>query len=165
MQIRSFVGLDVHKASISISVAEEGRGGAVRFIGVIPNTAEDVRKMAKRLAKHGELEFCYEASVCGYGIYRQLIALGHTCTDVAPPMIPRKPGVRIKTDRRDSEKLVILHRAGDLTAVWVPDSTQEALRDLERARVDASMHLMRGRQQLPALLLHHSMVISIQIDT
>ena len=87
MQIRSFVGLDVHKASISISVAAEGRGGAVRFIGVIPNTAEELRKMAKKLAKHGELEFCYEASGCGYGIYRQLMALGHRCTVVAPSLL------------------------------------------------------------------------------
>lgn len=155
MQIRSFVGLDVHKASISISVAEEGRGGAVRFIGVIPNTAEELRKMAKKLARHGELEFCYEASGCGYGIYRQLMALGHRCTVVAPSLIPRKPAERIKTDRRDSEKLAILHRAGDLTAVWVPDPTHEALRDLVRARVDASMHLMRARQQLLAFLLRH----------
>ena len=155
MQTRSFVGLDVHKASISISVAEEGRGGEVRFFGVIPNTPDDVAKMAKRLSKHGELEFCYEASGCGYGIYRQLVELGHRCTVVAPSLIPRKPGERIKTDRRDSEKLAVLHRAGDLTAVWVPDPTHEALRDLVRARVDASMHLMRARQQLLAFLLRH----------
>lgn len=94
MQIRSFVGLDVHKASISISVAEEGRGGAVRFIGVIPNTTEELRKMAKKLSTHGELEFCYEASGCGYGIYRQLMALGHRCTVVAPSLIPRKPATK-----------------------------------------------------------------------
>ena len=103
--IRSFVGMDVHKATISISVAEDGRSGPVRFLGVIPNTADEVAKMAKRLARHGELDFCYEASGCGYGIHRQLTALGHKCTVVAPSMIPRKPGERIKTDRRDSEKL------------------------------------------------------------
>jgi hypothetical protein len=80
---------------------------------------------------------------------------GHKCTVVAPSMIPRKPGERIKTDRRDSEKLAILHRSGDLTPVWVPDTTHEALRDLVRARVDASMHLMRTRQQLLAFLLRH----------
>jgi transposase len=154
-QIRSFVGMDVHKDTISISVAEDGRGGPVRFIGVIPNAADDVAKMAKRLSKHGELDFCYEASGCGYGIHRQLTALGHKCIVVAPSMIPRKPGERIKTDRRDSEKLAILHRSGDLTPVWVPDIKHEALRDLVRARVDASMHLMRARQQLLAFLLRH----------
>ena len=152
---RSFVGMDVHKATISISVAEDGRSGPVRFLGVIPNTPEAVHKMAKQLARHGELDFCYEASGCGYGIYRQLMGLGHKCIVAAPSMIPRKPGERIKTDRRDSEKLAILHRHGDLTPVWGPDTTHEALRDLVRARVDASMHLMRARQQLLAFLLRH----------
>jgi transposase len=147
--------MDVHKATISISIAEDGRSGPIRFLGVIPNTADEVAKLAKRLAKHGELDFCYEASGCGYGIHRQLTALGHKCMVVAPSMIPRKPGERIKTDRRDSEKLAILHRSGDLTPVWVPDTTHEALRDLVRARVDASMHLMRARQQLLAFLLRH----------
>ncbi len=154
-QTRSFVGMDVHKATISISVAEDGRAGPVRFLGVIPNTADEVAKMAKRLSKHGELDFCYEASCCGYVLHRQLIGLGHRCIVVAPSLIPRKAGERIKTDRRDSEKLAILHRSGDLTPVWVPDTTHEALRDLVRARVDASMHLMRARQQLLAFLLRH----------
>jgi transposase len=153
--VRSFIGLDVHKTTISISVAEDGRSGPVRFIGVIPNTPEAVSKMAKQLARHGELHFCYEAGGCGYGIYRQLTGLRHKCTVAAPSMIPCKPGARIKTDRRDSEKLAILHRSGDLTPVWVPDTTHEALRDLVRARVDASMHLMRARQQLLAFLLRH----------
>ena len=146
-QTRSFIGMDVHKETISISVAEDGRTRPVRFIDVIPNTEEDVAKMAKRLSKHGELDFCYEACGCGYGSHRQLTALRHRCSVVAPSLIPRKPGERIKTDRRDSEKLAILHRSGDLTPVWVPDTTHETLRDLVRARVDASMHLMRARQQ------------------
>lgn len=107
--IRSFVGMDVHKATISISVAEEGQNGQVRFLGAIPNTAEAVSKMVKQLGRHGELDFCYEASGCGYGIHRQLTGLGHRCTVAAPSMIPSKPGERIKTDRRDSEKLAILH--------------------------------------------------------
>jgi transposase len=152
---RLFVGMDVHKTTISISVAEDERSGPVRFIGVIPNTAEAVTKIAKQLARHGQLDFCYEAGGCGYGTHRQLTALGHKCTVAAPSMIPRKPGERIKTDRRDSEKLAILHRSGDLTPVWVPDTAHEALRDLVRARVDASMHLMRARQQLLAFLLRH----------
>jgi transposase len=160
MQTRSFIGLDVHKATISISIAEDGRNGPVRFLGVIPNTAEEVAKLAKRLARHGELDFCYEAGGCGYGIHRQLTSLGHRCTVVATSMIPRKPGERIKTDRRDSQKLAILQRSGDLTPVWVPDATHEALRDLVRARVDASMHLMRARQQLLAFLLRHGRTYS-----
>ena len=93
---RSFIGMDVHKATISISVAEDGRTGPVRFLGVIPNTEEDVAKMAKRLSRHGELDFCYEASGCGYGIHRQLTALGHRCSVVAPSLIPRKAGERIR---------------------------------------------------------------------
>src|SRR6516225_8047270 len=77
MQTRSFIGLDVHKATISISIAEDGRNGSVRFLGVIPNAPDDIAKMAKRLSRHGELDFCYEASGCGYGIHRQLTVLGH----------------------------------------------------------------------------------------
>ncbi len=100
-----YIGLDVHKASISVSVAEEGRDGEVRFIGAIANTSLDVAKLARRLAKEGHrLEFCYEAGPCGYGLYRQLTELGHGCTVVAPSLIPTRPGDRIKTDRRDSQK-------------------------------------------------------------
>ena len=102
MQKTLYVGLDVHKATLSITVAEEGRDGPVRFIGTIPNTPTDVAKLARRLGKEGDrLEFCYEAGGCGYGIYRQLTALGHGCTVAAPTLIARKPGDRIKTDRRD----------------------------------------------------------------
>ncbi len=120
--VRSFVGMDVHKATISISVAEDGRSGPVRFLGVTPNTPDDVTRMAKRLSKHGDFDFCYEASCCGYEIHRQLTALGHKCLVAAPSMIPRRSGERIKTDRRDSEKLAILHRSKDLTPVGVPDT-------------------------------------------
>jgi transposase len=156
MQRTLYVGLDVHKASISVSVAEEERGGEVRFIGAVPNTPTDVSKVAKRLSNDGHrLEFCYEAGGCGYGIYRQLIDLGHGCMVVAPSKIPRTPGDRVKTDRRDSQKLAILHRSGDLTRVWVPDAVHEAMRDLVRARLDATMQLMRARQQLLAFLLRH----------
>jgi transposase len=151
-----YIGLDVHKATLSVTVAEEGRDGAVRFLGTIPNTPMDVAKLAKRLGKDGyRLEFCYEAGGCGYGIYRQLTALGHGCMVVAPTLIARKPGDRIKTDRRDSERLAMQHRSGDLTAVWVPDEVHEAMRDLVRARIDAMMQLMRARQQLLAFLLRH----------
>jgi transposase len=151
-----YVGLDVHKVSISVTTAEEGRDGQVRFIGAIPNTPTDVAKLVRRLGKNDQrLEFCYEAGCCGYGIYRQIIELGHGCAVIAPSRIPQKPGDRIKTDRRDSQKLAILHRSGDLISVWVPDQIHEAMRDLARARVDAVMQRMRARQQLLAFLLRH----------
>lgn len=159
MQKTLYVGLDVHKASISVTVAEEGREGAVRFLGAIPNTPTDIAKLARRLAKNDErLEFCYEAGGCGYGIYRQLVDLGHGCTVAAPTLIARKPGERIKTDRRDSQKLALQHRAGDLTSVWVPDPVHEAIRDLVRARMDAVIQLMRARQQCLAFLLRHGRI-------
>ncbi len=107
------------------------------------------------MAAGKKLEFCYEAGCYGYGIYRQIVELGHGCTVVAPSMIPRKPGDRIKTDRRDAAKLAVQHRSGDLTPVSVPDEVHEAMRDLARARLDTVMQLMRGRQELLAFLLRH----------
>jgi transposase len=155
MQSIEYVGLDVHKATIAVSLAKDGRDGDVQFIGTIANTPLDVQKLVRKLAKNEQrLEFCYEAGCCGYGIYRQIVQLGQGCT-VAPSLIPRKPGDRIKTDRRDAAKLAVQHRAGDLTAVWVPDELHEAMRDLVRARIDAVMQLMRSRQQLLAFLLRH----------
>lgn len=151
-----YIGLDVHKESISISVAEDGRNGEVRYIGMIANNPTQIAKMAARLSdSDAVLHFCYEAGGCGYVIHRQLVALGHDCIVVAPSKIPRKPGDRIKTDRRDSQNLAILHRSGDLTSVWVPDETHEAMRDLVRARLDAVGQLMRARQQLLSFLLRH----------
>jgi transposase len=99
------------------------------------------------------LRFCYEAGPCGYGIYRHLVARGHDCIVVAPSLIPKRTGDRIKTDRRDAASLVRLHRAGELTAVWVPDPGYEAMRDLVRARLDAVHALRRARQQLSGFLL------------
>lgn len=154
-----YVGLDVHKDSISVTTADEGRDGDVRFIGAFPNTPADIAKMAKRLGKDGHrLDFCYEAGGCGYGIYRQLIDLGHGCLVAAPSLIARKPGDRIKNDRRDSQKLALQHRAGDLTPVWVPDPVHEAVRDLVRARMDAAAQLTRARQQCLAFLLRHGRI-------
>jgi len=156
MQKALYVGLDVHKATISVTAAEEGRDGDIRFIGPIPNTPTDIAKMAKRLSRKGHrLEFCYEAGCCGYVIFRQLKDLGHACTVVAPSKIPRRPGDRIKTDRRDSQKLAIMHRAGDLTPVWVPDEVHESIRDLVRVRLDALNQLRQSRSQLLAFLLRH----------
>ena len=154
-EFSKYVGLDVHKETIAVSVAE-ARGGEVRYLGKIANTPEAVTKLVRRLGKHGErLSFCYEAGPCGYGVYRQLQALRQECMVVAPSLIPRKPGERVKTDRRDSLGLARLHRAGELTAVWVPDAEHEALRDLVRAREDMK-HLQRqAKQRLLAFLLRH----------
>lgn len=151
-----YVGLDVHKETIAVSVAEEGRGGLVRYVGTIANRPDTIAAMADKLSHEAtSVNYCYEAGGCGYTIYRQLTELGYPCIVVAPTKIPKKPGDRIKTDRRDSEKLAVLHRYGELTPVWVPDETHEAMRDLVRARTDASIQLMRCRQQLLAFLLRH----------
>lgn len=154
-QFSKFVGMDVHKATIAVSVAE-ANGGEVRYLGEIANTAEAVTKLVKQLRKSdAQLSFCYEAGPCGYGIHRQLTDLGWDCQVVAPSLIPKKAGDRVKTDRRDSEMLARLHRAGELTAVWVPDDRQEALRDLTRAREDMK-HLQRqAKQRLLAFLLRY----------
>jgi len=154
-----FVGLDVHKSGISVATAEDGRQGEVRFVGEIPNDPKAIDRLVERLSHSGNpLEICYEAGPCGYGIYRQLASLGQACCVVAPSRIPVAPGDRVKTDRRDAQRLAVLHRSGDLTAVWVPDETHEAMRDLVRARIDAMQQLMRCRQQLLAFLLRHGRV-------
>ncbi|TQM92395.1 transposase [Roseinatronobacter monicus] len=133
-----FIGLDVHKATISAAVANGERGGEVRDWGKLPNRPDRVRKLAEQLAAKGQqLYFCYEAGPCGYGLYRQLVDLGHDCIVVAPSLIPVKSGDRVKTDRRDARMLAKLHRASELTAVWVPDVEHEAMRDLIRARATA----------------------------
>lgn len=150
-----FVGLDVHKDTIAVAVAESGQG-EVRYLGEITNTPEALVKLVRRLQSDcADLSFCYEAGGCGYGIYRQLCALGHACQVIAPTLIPKKAGDRIKTDRRDSVNLARLYRAGELTAVQVPDTAQEALRDLTRAREDIK-HMQRlAKQRLQAFLLRH----------
>ena len=138
MQDSTFIGLDVHKATISVAVAKGERGGEVRHWGTIAHRPDHVLKLVERLAGDGRwLHFCYEAGPCGYGLYRQLLELGHDCIVVAPSLIPVKAGDRVKTDRRDAVMLAKLHRAGELTAVWVPDAAHEAVRDLVRARATA----------------------------
>src|ERR1700739_580732 len=152
----TYVGLDVHKDTIAVALAEAGLRGEVREHGKIPNTPAALKALMTKLAagKNG-LRFCYEAGPCGYGIQRQLTSAGQQCAVVAPSLIPRKPGERIKTDRRDAINLAKLHRAGELTAVWVPDRAHEAIRDLVRARQAAVRSLRRARQQLSGFLLRH----------
>ena len=133
-----YVGLDVHKDTVAVALAEAGKRAEVREHGKIVNTPDALKTLCARLARNGaKLRFCYEAGPCGYGIQRQLSEAGHECVVVAPSLIPRKSGDRIKTDRRDAINLAKLHRAGELTSVWVPDPAHEAIRDLVRARLAA----------------------------
>lgn len=126
----TYIGLDVHKETISVALAAGGKRGDVHAFGQIVNTPTALARMLAKLSQPGRtLKFCYEAGPCGYGIQRQLSAAGHDCVVVAPSMIPRKPGDRIKTDRRDANNLARLHRAGELSAVWIPDTAHEAMRD------------------------------------
>ena len=151
-----YVGLDVHKNTIAVAVAEDGKRGEVREHGEIANTPTALTKLLGKLGGPGiELHICYEAGPCGYGIQRQVAAAHHSCVVVAPSLIPSRPGDRIKTDRRDAVKLARLHRAGELTPVWVPDSAHEAMRDLVRARLAAVRSLRHARQQLSGFLLRH----------
>ena len=153
-----YVGLDAHKDTIAVAVAVAGRQDPV-YRGEIRNQRRSLRQLIGRLSPHGELlSFCYEAGPCGYGIYREIVESGHTCAVVAPSLIPRKPGDRVKTDRRDAVALARLHRSGDLTPVWVPGEEQEAVRDLTRAREDMMAIQQKARQRLGAFLLRHERV-------
>ena len=150
----TYVGLDVHKDSIVVAVAVGGLRGEVREYGRIANTPTALDRLLRKLGGDGmTLRFCYEAGPCGYGIQRRLSTQGHECVVVAPSLIPKRAGDRVKTDRRDAASLAQLHRAGELTAVWVPDARHEAMRDLVRARLDAVHALRRARQQLSGFLL------------
>jgi transposase len=149
-----YVGLDVHAETIAVAVAEAR--DEVRAIGTIPNTPEAVRRLIKKLGAGGTpLRVCYEAGPTGYVLYWQLTALGVPCEVVAPTLVPVKAGDRVKTDRRDALKLARSYRAGDLTAVWVPDAAHEALRDLVRAREAAKADQLRARHRLGKFLLRH----------
>ena len=148
-----FVGMDVHKESIDITLAEQG--GEVRRLGQIGGDRAALRKMVRKLqSKGGERVFVYEAGPCGFWIYRELAAL-ECCMVVSPALIPKRAGDHVKTDRRDSERLASLARAGELQAIHVPDIRDEAIRDLVRARDDAVIAQRRVRQQLKALLLRN----------
>ena len=150
----AFVGFDTSKLRHAVAIAEGGRTGEVRFLGEIDNTDAAATKLVKKLsAQHGRLTFCYEAGPTGYGLHRLIEGLGHHCIVVAPSLIPKKPGERVKTNRRDAEALAKLLRAGELTAVWVPDARHEAMRDLVRAREAAVDDLKSKRQQVLSLLL------------
>jgi transposase len=151
-----FVGIDTAKARNAVAVAEGGRDGDLRYVGEIANTPDAVAKLIRKLSgRYETVHICYEAGPTGYGLYRQILALGHDCMVVAPSLIPRRPGDRVKTNRRDALSLARLLRAGELTAVWVPDETHEAVRDLVRTRAIAVEDYRRKRQHVTSFLLRH----------
>jgi len=150
-----YVGFDLDSERIAVAVAESG--GEVRSLGMIPYTADSVRRLMKKLGPASRLRVCYEAGPHGYGLYWELSKLGVHCDVVAPTLIPVKSGDRVKTNRRDAEKLARCYRSGDLTAVWVPDAQHEALRDLVRAREAAKKDQLRARHRLGKFLLRRGL--------
>jgi transposase len=150
-----YIGLDTDKKHIDVALAEGLPGGEVRYWGKIANEGSAVSRLVKRLQAGGrQLEVCYEAGPCGYGLYRLLNGKpGVRCRVVAPSLTPRRPGDRVKTNRRDAVMLAGLLRAEELTAVWVPDATHEAMRDLVRARGAGVADLVRCRQRIAGFLL------------
>src|SRR3954471_2010270 len=154
-----YVGLDTSKLKISVALAAAGRDGEVRFFGDIDSAPEAVERLVRKLEKRPRrLCFVYEAGRTGYGLQRRITALGHDCAVVAPSLIPKRPGERVKTNRRDALTLAKLHRAGELTPVWVPDPEHEAIRELVRAREGAMEDLRAKRQHLQSFLLRHGRV-------
>lgn len=155
----AYVGLDVSKDSISVSVAEDGRDGEVRDWGSAPSARGSVDRLLDKLTKRFErVEICYETGPTGYGLFRQIEAFGFCCRVVAPSLTPIRVGERIKTDRRDATRLARLFRAGELTSVWVQDEVHEAMRDLVRTRESAASDQRHKRQQISAFLLRHGRV-------
>jgi transposase len=149
-----FIGIDTAKLRNAVAVAEVGRKGEVRYLGEVDTSEATTRKMVAGLtAKYRRLTFCYEAGPTGYGLQRLIESLGHTCLVLAPSLIPKKAGDRVKTNRRDAEGLARLLRAGELTSVWVPDARHEAMRELTRARDTCRQDLTRKRQQVSSMLL------------
>ena len=154
-----FVGLDTHKEHTEVVYTGDSRGSELVHAGKIQTTKQGLVKQARKLQSKypkATLHFVYEAGPCGYWIYRLLTSLGHPCYIVAPSLIPKKPGDKVKTDKRDAEKLTRLLKSGDLDPIYVPEPEDEAMRDLSRARERAMQDLNDARYQLKALLLRNN---------
>ncbi len=148
------IGLDVHKETIAVAIASPERGSEIRFWGNIPNTPSSVDRFLNKAGKNSSMMLvCYEAGPCGYPLYRQLANRGIECVIVAPSRLPKSPTNRIKNDHRDAVSLARLLRAGDLTPIWVPDETHEAMRDLVRARSASKKDTKIARQRIHSMLL------------
>jgi transposase len=157
----AFVAFDTAKLKHAVAIAEGDRGGEIRFLGEVENHPGPIGKLIKKLAgRYRKLHVCFEAGPTGYGLHRQIQGLGHDCLVVAPALIPRRSGERVKTNRRDAITLARLFRAGELTGIWVPDDLHEAVRDLVRARQAAAEDVRRKRQQLLSFLLRHGRIFT-----
>jgi transposase len=158
-KIIHFIGLDVHKESVAVSIAPSD-STEVRFYGSIGGLLQDMDRLIKKLAAAqpgAELRFCYEAGPTGYPLCRHLRGRGFSCQVVAPSLIPKKPGDRVKTNRRDSDQLARLLRAGELSGIYVPEPADEAIRDLVRGRETARVDQLKARQRLKGFLLRHGL--------
>ena len=155
-QVR-YIGLDVHKETVTMAVAEAD-GSAPATLGTIAHDVPRIIKRMRQMGKGAQLKICYEAGCTGFGLCRALREAGYDCIVVAPSLVPKQPGVHMKTDRRDAERLARFLRSGDLTAVFVPDAACEAVRDLERSRYDAKKAEVAARNQLLKFLLRHGRV-------
>jgi transposase len=155
----AYVGIDVAKLRNAVAIAESGRDGEIRYLGEFDASPESMKRLVRRLAaKHGQIHFCYEAGPTGYGLHRLITEMGHPCIVVAPSLIPRKASDRIKTNRRDAISLARLLRAGELTAVWVPNPAHEAMRNLVRSRTALVENIRAQKQQVSGFMLRHSRI-------
>jgi len=154
-----FIGLDTHKEFLEVAYIEDNRGAKPIHFGRISSAKLAIKKLIRQFESkypHATMHFVYEAGPCGYWIYRLITSLGHCCYVVAPSLIPKKPGERVKTDKRDALKLAKLLKSEDLTPIYVPEPEDEAIRDLSRAREIAMKDLKDAKYQLKALLLRNN---------
>jgi len=160
-----FIGMDTHKSFIEVAYIEDVRGVKPIHLGKIPSTKQAVKKLVRQFESkypQATLHFTYEAGPCGYWTYRLITSLGHCCYVIAPSLIPKKPGDKIKTDKRDAMNLAKLLKSEDLTAIYVPEPEDEAVRDLSRARETGMKDLKDGKYQLKALLLRNNVTAKVK---
>ena len=156
-----FIGLDTHKVATEVAYIEDQRGAKAIHLGRILSNKQSIKKLVRQMESkypHATLHFVYEAGPCGYWIYRYITSLNHCCYVIAPSLIPKKPGDKIKTDKRDALKLAKLLKSEDLTPIYVPEPEDEAVRDLSRLRQTAMEDLKDAKYQLKAFLLRNNIL-------